>query len=38
LNFEHFFQGGNKVECQLGLTPRGVLLIKDKERRNIFPW
>lgn len=24
------------MECQLGLTPRGILSIKDKEKRTIL--
>ncbi|KAL9965994.1 hypothetical protein ACROYT_G023999 [Oculina patagonica] len=34
----HSVMGENKVECQLGLTPRGVLFVKDKEKRNLFAW
>ena len=35
--FSHY-KGENKMECQLGLTPRGILSIKDKEKRTIFAW
>lgn len=34
----HTVVGENKMECQLGLTPRGILSIKDKEKRTIFAW
>lgn len=34
----HSVVGENKMECQLGLTPRGILFIKDKEKKTIFPW
>ena len=33
-----FFQGENKVECQLGLTPRGIWFIKEKEKKALFGW
>ncbi|KAJ7369786.1 hypothetical protein OS493_036429 [Desmophyllum pertusum] len=34
----HSVVGENKMECQLGLTPRGVLFVKDKEKKVVFPW
>ncbi|XP_068716185.1 uncharacterized protein [Montipora foliosa] len=34
----HNVVGENKVECQLGLTPRGIWFIKEKEKKALFSW
>lgn len=26
------------MECQLGLTPRGIWFIKEKEKKALFAW
>lgn len=34
----HSVVGENKVDCQLGLTPRGIWFIKEKEKKALFSW